>query len=130
MPQNAGDIMIHDPVCVQEGTTLDEALHKMRGGKTKFNAVLIVNKRGDLRGLLEGSELINAHAHSERLQDETVDNHMMAAPPRVTESEALDEVERIMVAYRLNHLPVVNNLTPVGIISLGDVLTALANADS
>lgn len=129
MPQTVGDIMIHDPVCVQEGTILSDALHKMRNGKVKFNAVLVVNKRGELRGLLEGDALLNAHVYSNNLQTELVDKHMMPAPPRVTQGEAIEEAERLMVSFHLNHLPVVNGLSPTGIISLGDVLNALANAE-
>lgn len=125
MAKTIGDIMVPNPFCVKEGTTLAEAVHVMREEGHRFTAVLVVNDYGELRGLIEGEQILTALAHKEKLDKVTVDEYMVPAPPRVVPGDALDRAQKLMSTYHLRHLPVVDGTSPVGIISDGDILDAI-----
>ncbi|RMG97065.1 MAG: IMP dehydrogenase [Deltaproteobacteria bacterium] len=67
LDQTVGDVMTRDPICVPEGTSVDEAkrvLHKHR-----IEKLLVVGKDGELRGLITVKDINKAESHPDANKD-------------------------------------------------------------
>ena len=66
--QRVGDVMTRDPIRVQEGISLEEAkriLHKHR-----IEKLLVVNKTGELLGLITVKDILKAESHPDAIKDD------------------------------------------------------------
>lgn len=48
----------------------------------------------------------------------------------VTEEQTVDECLRLMTHHRIRHLPVLEGQTPVGVVSIGDLVNAIISAQA
>ena len=89
----------------------------------KIGAVLVCDEKGRLLGLLSEREL--ALAIAVRMTDlfrHRIGELMTIATPSVAPEDAVQDVMRLMTERRARHLPVIQDGSLVGLVSIGDIL--------
>jgi len=83
---------------------------------------LVVTQGDQVVGMLTMRDLLRSlHAHGAAL-DTAVGAAMSKDVASVTPSAALEEVERLIVSRRINHVPVLDGAKLVGVVTLSDIL--------
>lgn len=89
----------------------------------KIGAVLVCGPKGQVLGVLSEREL--ALAIAIRMPDlfrHRIGELMTIATPSVAPEDAVQDVMRLMTERRVRHVPVVQDGSLVGLISIGDIL--------
>jgi CBS domain-containing protein len=102
-------------------STLSEIIAKL--AHKRIGAIVIVGDRGEVVGILSERDVIRrlGERGSAALQ-EAASQSMTAAVITCQESSTLDEIMEVMTQGRFRHVPVVEDGSLVGIISIGDVV--------
>lgn len=129
---NVGDIMTHDVVCIEEKSTLQEAIDLMdlRGCRH----LVVINEDAKVSGIVSDRDCrlaqYSPYIVRERWQDEAVLNQtevgmiMTPEPICVTPHTLLPEAAQKMLTYHINALVVMNKSELVGILTSSDVMRA------
>ncbi|MBN1967047.1 MAG: CBS domain-containing protein [Anaerolineae bacterium] len=128
------DVMTPDPVTLKPGDSLSTAKARMKS--VRCRRLPIVDEAGNLCGIITDRDLRLAENSPlimrERWQDDlliehtTVDACMTSDPISITPDAPLERAIEIMLAQRISGLPVVEETRLVGIITVTDLLQALA----
>jgi len=111
-------------VSVQPEDTLAQAI--LRLTQYKIGAVLVMDKKGAIKGILSERDIIRHIAGRVELSTTvSVADVMTKGVTYVKPHQSLDECLQIMTDGRFRHLPVVEDDIVVGIISIGDVVKAV-----
>ncbi len=113
-----------DVISVQPDDTLAQAILKLT--QHKIGAVLVLDKKGGIKGILSERDVIKHLAG--RLEVSTsipVSDVMTKSVTYVKPHQSLDECLQLMTSGRFRHLPVVENDELIGLISIGDVVKAV-----
>lgn len=121
MEETVGHLFNRKPITIVPTATLHDAIQTMLG--PKVGALLVVDSTGKLVGILSERDLLRKAAGNPRPLDQLLVKDFMTAnpesvPPDATLAFALHKMDT--GSYR--HLPVVANGTPVGVISVRDML--------
>ncbi len=124
--QNVRDVLRRkgsDVWSVHPDTSIFEALELM--AEKNIGAVLVVDRSSRPVGIFSerdyARKVVLKGKHS---QDTPVGDAMTEGVLTVSPSRAIDECMQLMIEKRVRHLPVVQEETVVGMISIGDVLKA------
>lgn len=119
----------NEVVNVQPEDTLAQAILKMT--QHKIGAVLVLDKKGAIKGILSERDIIRHLAGRIELNTASpVADVMTKGVTYVKPHQSLDECLHIMTEGRFRHLPVMDNDVVAGIISIGDVVKhVLADRD-
>ncbi|USG60457.1 CBS domain-containing protein [Sneathiella marina] len=92
-------------------------------GTNKIGAVLIVDRSGNLRGVVSERDIVRglSECGSDCL-DQTAEDLMTSDLITTTPSETIDNVMSLMTGKRIRHLPVLDEGRLSGFISIGDVV--------
>jgi sulfide:quinone oxidoreductase len=113
-----GDVMIPEPLAVPSHLTLEELAAMLR--RHGAGSALVVD--GDeLVGILTARDLLGAMAAGIDPREALVRHWMTAEPVIVEPSATLGAAEALMAEYGVNHLPVVEGGTVVGVLRWSDV---------
>jgi CBS domain-containing protein len=114
-----GDLMTRDVLAVAPEDTLGEAAERMveRGVGS-----VVVSDFGRLIGILTERDLLRAVADRIHSSEARVREWMTAGPITVSPETTPREAARTMLDNGFRHLPVVEDDTTIGIVSLRDVL--------
>ncbi|SHF99070.1 CBS domain-containing protein [Flavobacterium johnsoniae] len=108
---------------VRSTTTVYEALKVM--GDKNIGAILIIDGT-DLKGILSERDYARKIVLKDKSSKETfVDEIMESNVFTVQLSNNIDDCMELMSSKRIRHLPVLENGTVVGIISISDVVKAI-----
>ena len=108
-----------------EGTVY-EAIHLM---SEKHIGCLLVLSGGHLTGIVTERDYARKVVLMGRASQQTRVRDIMTKPVLfVREDDTLDDARRLMTARRLRHLPVLNGDDVVGVISIGDLVSWLLDA--
>ncbi len=108
-----------------EGTVY-EAIHLM---SEKHIGCLLVLSGGHLTGIVTERDYARKVVLMGRASQQTRVRDIMTKPVLfVREDDTLDDAMRLMTARRLRHLPVLNGDDVVGVISIGDLVSWLLDA--
>ncbi len=116
----AQQIMTPDPVSLEEGTPLIEAARLMK--QHKFGSIIVVNRRGIIRGIVTEGLIATALHIEGNLQGLPVESYMIENPPSVAKRDDIKDVLKIMIMQNIDHVVVVDKMRPVGIISHADII--------
>jgi CBS domain-containing protein len=117
MPSVA-DIMSRNVLSVAPDATLSAAAQKMSGGRVGAVVVLDGQK---LRGILTERDVLRAVAEG-RVDGSRVDEWMTRDPDTIEPSESTDIAATLMIHGGFRHLPVVQDESVIGIISIRDLM--------
>jgi len=114
-----GDLMTRDVLAVAPEDTLGEAAERMveRGVGS-----VVVSDFGRLIGILTERDLLRAVADRIHSSEARVREWMTSEPITATPETTPREAARTMLDHGFRHLPVVDDETTLGIVSLRDVL--------
>ena len=117
---------LESPLTAEIGTNLKNALKQLQ--KEKQNCLLIV-KNGSLRGILtERDILLKVTGKGFDLDLVTVDEFMTESPEYLSSEDPLAYALNKMHIGGFRHVPILNdNLQPVGLISIADIISTIAD---
>ena len=111
------DYMVTDVVCVEIPGNRDDVLRILK--RTGISGVPVL-KDGELVGIITRKDLL-------RKADETQLGLLMTPDPVVIRPDApISEAAQLMIRHNIRRLPVVENGTMIGIISVADLVAAIA----
>jgi len=114
-----GDIMLGNLLTTEATASLQEAAERMceRG----VGAALVVNENGALVGILTERDVLRAVS-----QGDVEGTHVAAWMTRDPDTVGVDDTTRtaaeLMVRGGFRHVPVVDGTTPIGIVSIRDLM--------
>lgn len=109
--------MIQDPITLQEGATIGEALSLMR--ENKIGGIPIVDKSGKLKGILTNRDLRFEKDHSKKAGSVMTKDNLVVS----TGVTNLQKAELILQEHKIEKLPVVDKSGKlIGLITYKDIL--------
>lgn len=101
--------------------TLSEIIGKL--AEKKIGAIVIVGDNGKVAGIVSERDIIRRlGVAGAAALDEPVSNAMTATVITCHESSTLEEMMEVMTQGRFRHVPVIEEGSLVGIVSIGDVV--------
>lgn len=97
-------------------------------GEKNIGALPVIDD-GQLTGILSERDYARKVVLKGKTSSETFVNEIMTPSPIVVSADdTIEKCMEIMSAKKIRHLPVVNGSTVTGMISIGDVVTSIINA--
>ena len=117
---------LKSPLSVETGTNLKNALRLLQ--KEKQNCLLILDN-SELVGILtERDILLKVTGKGYDFELETVDEFMTKDPEYLTQDDPIAYALNKMHVGGFRHVPIVNDgLLPIGLISISDIITTIAD---
>jgi osmoprotectant transport system ATP-binding protein len=116
----AKDIMIQDPVCTAQNTTVLRCMEKMR--TQNVDSLLITNSQGDLLGILSAKK-----AQNQPDKNMPVSEIMRREFETVSPEQSIIEILQIINKNGLSNIPVIDDVGTVqGLITKSSLLTTLS----
>jgi signal-transduction protein with cAMP-binding, CBS, and nucleotidyltransferase domain len=133
-----------DAVAEKIGSILDNKENRiwsMGPDETVYDAIalmadkgigaLLVLSEGELVGIISERDYARKIIlHGRSSKDTLVGEIMTTSPMTVTPEHTVDECMRIMTQHRVRHLPVLDEDELVGVISIGDLVNAIIEAQA
>jgi len=111
-------IMSRDVLSVPPDTTIAAAAKRMSGGRV---GAVVVLDGGKLAGILTERDVLRVVGEG-RVEGSTVADWMTRDPDTIEPSESTDMAATLMIHGGFRHLPVVEDGTVVGIVSIRDLM--------
>ena len=93
--------------------------------KWRIGAVVVVNDKGGLAGILSERDIVRGMArHGAAVYDMMVGELMTSEVLTCSTSDSLETLMSMMTNNRIRHLPVLENGKLAGIVTIGDVVKA------
>ena len=109
--------------CVAPDATVYDAIALMAA---KSVGALLVISEGSLLGIVSEVDYVRKVILQGRYSKETrVKDIMISNPVTVAPEDTVDDCMRIMTHHRIRHLPVLEGLELVGIVSIGDLVNSI-----
>lgn len=120
MPERVREVMTPDPVTVASTASLRHAAELMRD--RNIGDVLVVDQDGSLFGIVTDRDIVvGGIAEGSDPATTSVDEVCSRDPVTLGPDDAVVEAARLMGDRAIRRLPVVDNGSLVGIVSLGDL---------
>ena len=120
MTETVADLGPREPVTVPADADLGQAMRAMLG--RRVGAVLVTAAGGKLAGILTERDFLTKVAGAAGFERLPVTDFMTRNPETVTADDPLSVALAKMAGGGYRHLPVVADDTPVGVVSVRDVL--------
>ncbi len=110
-------------VTIPMGTTVLDSMAIF--STNRIGSLLVVDKNENIQGIICARDVLMATLkHVEGIRTITVENIMTKDLIVGTEDDEVDYVRAIMTKNRIRHLPILENGKLIGIISMGDIVSA------
>jgi CBS domain-containing protein len=120
MPERLSEVMTRDPVTVPATASLEEAARLMRDND--IGDVLVVDNTGSLYGILTDRDIVvEGIAGGTPPSSTSVDEVCSHDPVSLGPDDAVAKAAKLMSEHAIRRLPIVDNGSLVGIVSLGDL---------
>lgn len=115
-----------DPVCVASGSSLKQAIEQLV--ESKVGCVLITNSK-KLIGMITERHILQTIAHRTLdLDQEKVDDHMIAKPKVLMMKDPILDALRYFLSENIRHIPIVNeHHEPVGYTSVRGMINYIVS---
>ena len=109
----------------------DSVLHAIEMMATRHVGALLVMEQGSLKGIISERDYARKVILKQRSSHDTPVNDIMTAHPKtVTPDNTVYQCMQIMTEGRFRHLPVVQGMKVVGMLSIGDLVKAVIEDQS
>lgn len=120
MPERLSEVMTRDPVTVPATATLEEAARLMRDND--IGDVLVVDNTGSLYGILTDRDIVvEGVAGGTHPSSTSVDEVCTHDPVSLGPDDPVAKAAKLMSERAIRRLPIVDNGSLIGIVSLGDL---------
>lgn len=110
-------------ISVSENDLVRDAVHLMQ--REHIGAVAVLNKLGELRGMLSEREVVRSLAREpDRALRLRCADIMLRDTPVCTPQTSIRDLAKTMTLQRARHIPVLEANTLLGVISIGDITKA------
>lgn len=108
-------------IAIDAGQTVAQAIKVM--DKQQIGALVVTGVGDGCQGIFTERDVMRALAQrGAGILDEPVAKHMTERPQSIVPQTGVDEAMEIMTERRFRHLPVMENGTLCGIVSIGDLV--------
>src|SRR5210317_981217 len=109
-----------DIIKIGSGSTIDEAAKTI--ASNRIGALLVEGDGGDIVGILSERDIVRGMSqHGADLHDVKVSELMTSDLVRCSPDDSVNEAMAMMTDRRIRHLPVFEDESLVGLISIGDL---------
>lgn len=120
MPERLSEVMTRDPITVPATASLEEAARLMRDND--IGDVLVVDDTGSLCGILTDRDIVvEGIAGGTNPASTSVDEVCSHDPVSLGPDDPVAKAAKLMSERAIRRLPIVDNGSLVGIVSLGDL---------
>ncbi len=114
----------HEVITADPETTLQRALQLMQ--EHNIGSLLLTDDAGEIAGIFSERDFARFCAEKHEVSlDSPVSEMMTARVVCVSPEQKIEECMSLMTSMRLRHLPVLEDGTLVGLVSIGDAVKAL-----
>jgi CBS domain-containing protein len=119
MAQQVKEVMTPNPVSLPPDASATEAARQMRDHDT---GAILVAEGDELRGIVTDRDIV-VRADAEGIDSDKcrIGDICTANPVTLSPSQPVEEAISILREHKVRRIPVVENGTPVGIVSIGDL---------
>jgi CBS domain-containing protein len=112
-----------DVATISENRSVADALHILR--ERKIGALVVTGLSAPLAGIFSERDAVRAIAeHGPAALEEKIHDFMSSPVTTCEPSTTVNELMGMMTAERIRHVPVIENGSLVGVVSIGDVVKA------
>lgn len=115
--------IVTDPICIQEESTLNDAIKLMH--EFEVSGFPVLNSQGNLVGILTNRDIRFAQNLNEKVK-----NLMTKDVITVSKNASKEEIKKLFYKHRIEKLVVVENKKCTGLITVKDTLKAVNNITS
>ena len=111
---------------IQSGSKICDAIEELN--KKKIGALLVKDENGKIAGILTERDILTKACPKQVNNDETLVSEVMTPRDKLiigTAKDTVSYVMHVMTNKKIRHLPIYDNETIVGIISIGDVIKTI-----
>lgn len=91
----------------------------------RVGSLLVVDKHDNIQGIVAPNDVLNAvHKNLKRVPEIKVREVMVTDLIVATPDDDIEYIQNIMTENRIRHIPILENGTLVGLVSIGDVVKA------
>ncbi len=111
---------------IQSGSKICDAIDKLND--KKIGALLVKDENGKIAGILTERDILTKACPKQVNNDETLVSEVMTPRDKLiigTAKDTVSYVMHVMTNKKIRHLPIYDNETIVGIISIGDVIKTI-----
>lgn len=113
-------------VTIPEDTSVFEAM--MVFAANRIGSLIVVDKEENIIGIIGARDVLMATLnHLEDIKTMKIDKIMTTSLIVARKNDDLDYVRAVMTKNRVRHLPIIDNKKLIGLISIGDVVSAQVN---
>jgi len=113
----------HEVIAVGPAATVAEVAEVLR--VRRIGAVLVTDSLGQLLGIVSERDIVRSMAaHGAATLERTAAQLMTRVVVTATPATTVPEAMHLMTEHRVRHIPVLDNGTLVGLVSIGDVVKA------
>ena len=113
-------------VTIAEYTSVFDAMTVFSANR--IGSLIVVDKEENILGIICARDVLMATLnHLEDIKTMKIDKIMTTSLIVARENDDLDYVRAVMTKNRVRHLPIMDNKKMIGLISMGDVVSAQVN---
>lgn len=113
-------------VTISEDITVFEAMRVFAANR--IGSLIVVDKQENTLGIIGARDVLMATLnHLEDIKTMKIDKIMTTSLIVARKNDDLDYVRAVMTENRVRHLPIIDNKKLIGLISIGDVVSAQVN---
>ena len=117
-------LKLHQPLCVEEGTTIKDTISQMQARNTGCVTILRKNR---VAGVFTERDVLRKVVMARCPLDDPIEKHMTKEPTVAGRDTSVGEIMKTMEVNEIRHVPLVDNRREfVGIVSIRNIIDFLA----
>jgi CBS domain-containing protein len=121
-------LMTSEPVTVTADTLVEDAANRML--EAGIGSVLVVDEDDSLAGILTTTDFVQIVAERKPKDQTPVSEYMSADVLTTSAQEPIEEVANRLIEAGIHHVPVIDDDTPIGIVTTTDLAAYVSTVQS